>query len=102
VSTAVRRTFTAQYPGSCGTCPAAIQPGDHVFYALGNEMVSGLDCCGDRTDDDLAPRTDHLAVDDEDAGTVVARAMPRGKTAADSCARCFQIPANNGACGCNY
>lgn len=106
MSTAVRRSFAAHYEGSCGTCPATIAVGDAVFYPQpGSALVSGLDCCGDRPDEDLAPTVradDHLALDDEDAVVAIARVLPRGRDRADMCDRCWQIPANNGACGCDY
>lgn len=30
----------------------------------------------------------------------VSQVMPTGKTKADMCLRCFQIPSSNGVCGC--
>ena len=105
MSTAVRRSFAANYEGSCGTCPATIAVGDAIFYPQpGSVLVSGIDCCGDRPDEDLAPTVrgdETLALDDEDAVVAIARVMPRGRTAADACETCFQIRSSNGTCGCN-
>jgi hypothetical protein len=104
VSTSTRRSFPANYAGACGTCPAPISVGDRVFYATqGSEHVSGLDCCGDRPDDDLAPARradDGLTADDETPADAIARVMPRGRTARDACGTCWQIPSTNGSCGC--
>lgn len=105
VASAGRRTFTAAFAGSCTSCAAAILPGDAVFYAAGNEGVSGADCCGDRADADLVvthSSAEHDTEDDtEDDLTVdIGKVMPRGRTAADACPRCRIIPSSNGACDC--
>lgn len=39
-------TFTANYPGNCGQCGDAIEPGDAAGY-IDNEV-----CCGDCVDDE--------------------------------------------------
>lgn len=104
MSALTRKGFPAQFDGVCTSCGHRILAGDHVFYAPGNESVSGLDCCGDKDDVDLTVhqrRDDGLTVDEDDPATTIARTMPRGKTAADACLRCFQIPASNGTCGCD-
>lgn len=99
-----RRTFTAQFASDCATCSTAILPGDSVFYGPGAEIASGVDCCGDRDDAELTVNQrgdDSLSVDDEDPAVTIARTMPRGRTAADRCGKCWQIPASNGTCGCH-
>jgi hypothetical protein len=99
-----RRTFEAQYPGTCATCAAAFSVGDDIFYAPNAEAPSGADCCADRPDSDLLPTVrpdDSLSVDENDPSTVIARTMPRGRTAADACPRCWQIPSSSGVCGCD-
>lgn len=104
MSALTRKGFPASFPGDCVSCGAAILPDDKVFYAPGNERVSGVDCCGDKDDADLVVhqrRDDGLAVDDEDPSDVIARVLPRGRTARDACTACWQIPANNGTCGCD-
>lgn len=104
MSALTRRGFPAQFGGDCVSCGDGILPGDRVFYAPGNERVSGIDCCGDKDDADLVVvqrHDDSLSVDEDDAATVIARTLPRGKTAADRCGTCWQIPANNGTCGCD-
>jgi hypothetical protein len=30
----------------------------------------------------------------------VSQVLPKGRTKADMCGECFQIPSNNGVCGC--
>jgi hypothetical protein len=102
LTTYARRTFDARYAGSCASCSAPILPGDNVFYAPGNEAVSGLECCGDRPDEDLVvlQRADDHG--DEDATVDAAKVMPHGRTARDACQLCWQIPASNGTCGCTY
>jgi hypothetical protein len=102
MSTATRRSFQAKYDGTCGTCPAPIAIGDGVFYATpGAALVSGLDCCGDRPDEDLVT-VQHAEEPDEDLTVDVAKVMPRGRTARDACPTCWQVPASNGTCGCSY
>ena len=103
MSALTRKGFPAQYPGDCVSCGAAILPDDRVFYATGNERVSGVDCCGDKDDADLVvvQRRDDSGEDDESPVEAIAKVMPRGRTARDMCGRCFQVPANNGTCGCD-
>jgi hypothetical protein len=98
----IRRSATvAQYRGVCITCGGSVQPGDMIFYAPGNEAPSGLDCCGDRPDEDLivTQRRDDLAAEDE-LTVDLASVMPHGRTVRDACPTCWQIPASNGSCGC--
>lgn len=97
------RTFVAKFDSNCASCLAMIRVGDEVFYASGAEVVSGLACCGDKTADELAApaERDDLAVDEEPADVVIARTLPRGRTANDMCRKCFIIPASNGTCNCD-
>jgi hypothetical protein len=97
-----RRSFKASYAGACTSCSAAILPGDDVFYAPGNEGVSGLDCCGDRPDEDLIVVQRRDSEDEPQMAVDVAQVLPRGKTAASACPTCWQVPASNGECGCHY
>lgn len=97
-----RRGFSAQYGGNCISCSGAIAPGDKIFYAPGNEGASGLDCCGDRPDEELTVvQCRDVGLDDEDMTVDVKSVMPHGRTARDACPTCWQIPASNDACGCN-
>lgn len=82
--------FPAAYAGRCRNCNEVFVPGDEVFYVRGEDTVTGWDCCGDQDDAETASET-----------TPAGQVMPRGKTARDACARCFQVPASNGACGCD-
>lgn len=94
-----QRSFTVSTAISCGTCAAPILPGDAGFRPAGSEAISGLDCCGDRDDTELTAPAHAEPIDAED--TVAAeQVMPRGRTAADACPRCFIVPASNNTCGC--
>lgn len=101
MTAATRRTWVAAYDTSCATCPARIATGDLYFIAPGGSTASGMDCCGDRDDADLVVH--ERADDSSDEGLTVdaSQVMPRGRTARDACGRCWQVPANNGACGCH-
>lgn len=82
--------FAAHFPGRCGKCGEVFDIGTNVFYTTPDDILLGWDCCG--------------ASDEPDAASMVTppdRVMPRGKTARDACGRCWQIPATNGACGCD-
>lgn len=97
------RTFVAKFDSNCASCLAMIRVGDEVFYASGAEVVSGLACCGDKTPDELAApaERDDLAVDEETPEQAIALVLPRGRTKADACPRCWIIPAANGTCNCD-
>lgn len=79
--------FTALYAGRCSSCDDPIHPGDLVTYNDEDELI-GDACCGGVS----------TSVRDEKVSP--ARVMPRGRTVADACSQCFQIPAGNGVCGC--
>lgn len=101
MSALTRKGFPAQYDGACISCGHRILAGDHVFYAPGNESVSGLDCCGDRDDADLTVVQVRDTEDEAGLTVELAQVMPRGRTARDACPKCWLVPANSGACGCN-
>ena len=96
-----RRAFKAQYAGACTSCSTAIFPGDDVFYAPGNEGVSGLDCCGDKDDADLIVVQRRDTEDEAQLTVDIAQVLPRGRTRADMCPTCFQIRSSNNTCGCS-
>lgn len=99
-----RRGFNAEFDGRCATCAGPIIPGDSIFYAPDSDAPSGMNCCGERSDEELAVyqnRDDSLSVDEDDPATNIARTLPRGKTAADKCGKCWQIPSSSGVCGCD-
>lgn len=84
--------FLAKYKGRCPMCDDPIEPGDDVTMVdtqAGRVTIHGPHVQDDEIDPDRAPRTHSTP-----------RTMPRGRTAQDRCSRCFQVPANNGACGC--
>ncbi len=102
MSALTRKGFPAQYDGACISCGHRVLAGDHVFYAPGNESVSGLDCCGDKNDADLTVVQQRDTEDEPNVTYVdITTVMPRGRTARDACRTCFQVPANNGVCGCD-
>lgn len=104
MTAATRRSWVAVHDTACGTCAGRIVPGDRFFFAAGGDVASGLDCCGDRPDEDLVVRQrseeDGLSAED-DPRVTIARTLPRGKTAADKCPKCWQIPSSSGTCGCD-
>ena len=80
--------FTAQYAGRCAACDDPIRPGDLCAYSDDLAGYVGDACCGGVSDTVTPERV------------TPARVMPRGRTVADACPECFQIPSNNGTCGC--
>jgi hypothetical protein len=104
----MRNTFTAQWAGKCFKCQGSIYKGDRAFFVgPTRDEIYGEICCGDYTDAELATAVLPLlkALEDqelEDAMTVpVSHVLPRGKSIASMCRKCFQIPSNNGVCGCD-
>lgn len=78
-----RGSFEARYPGVCVLCGDAFPAGAICHYNVNDEVV----CC------------DQDASDDEDFSSCRGRpsdipVMPRGKTKADRCDRCFMIHAS--------
>ena len=81
--------FLANFPGRCGNCGELFAPGDEIFYDAGDTLL-GQDCCGES--DETAAGREPKALEP---------VMPRGRSVADRCGVCFQIPSSNGLCGCN-
>ena len=79
------RIFTARYDGQCDGCGSEIAVGDAVFYD-GGALVGDACCAGGS----------HLSAE---AQATITNVMPRGKTAADRCPKCFIIHAS-GQVGC--
>jgi hypothetical protein len=82
--------FPASYAGRCGNCGENFGPGTQVTYAQPDDLLIGMECCGELEE----------PVSAESQVTPADKVMPRGKSARDRCDRCFQIPASNGVCGC--
>ena len=84
---------------SCSRCERSCRLGEFAFRDNEGKLV-GVSCCA--TEDDISVPKDafgELADDFEGRDFVaLSQVMPRGRSAADKCPRCFQIPANNGAC----
>lgn len=83
--------FPAAYAGRCRSCGTVFEPGTEVFYGRGEDTVTVWECCGD---DDGRALTQAERIP-------LGRVLPHGKSKRDMCGRCFQIPASNGACGCD-
>lgn len=90
-------------PGECFRCERSYRAGEWVFRDTEGNTVA-VNCCG--TTDDM--RTESVGADLKDAEDIdgrdwvpLAQVLPTGKTKADMCPKCFQIPASNGICGCS-
>lgn len=72
--------FTAKFPGECAGCGQRFDAGDSVVYR-GSEVHIDHDCDGTARD---------IQLPDDDQANV----MPRGKSVADRCDRCFIVHAS--------
>lgn len=81
--------FPATYSGRCGGCNEVFAPGTYVFYAAPDDVLTVVECCGDLDEPPSA----------ESEVTPVDKVMPRGKSAADRCDRCFLVH-SSGQDGC--
>ena len=84
-------SFPAAYAGRCGNCAEHFRPGEEVQYDSDGLLIV-VDCCGTLDDPPGIGRP---------RAEPSLKTVPRGKTAADRCGTCFQIPASNGVCGCS-
>jgi hypothetical protein len=82
--------FAAKYPGRCAECDQDFEPGDPVGYTDEGQLV-GMLCCYE---------SPHRPIDEAVRKATGHTTLPRGKTKADRCDTCFQIPSSNGVCGC--
>lgn len=57
------------------------------------KKLIGVRCCGGDPEEPVADMEDEFVIED------IRRVMPRVRRPV--CPRCFQIPANSGACGCD-
>jgi hypothetical protein len=83
-------SFQARYNGLCVPCGRSIEKGEWVVRSKGHGYTH--EECRD-------PEADHTAYSNEDEEDTTPRAslrsvMPRGKTVADRCDRCFMIHAS--------
>jgi hypothetical protein len=93
--------------GFCGRCERKYAQGDWVFRD-GEGRVIAVNCCATAKDTRPASDPQPLGLGDLlDAEDIegrdfvpMAQVMPSGKSKADMCPICFQIPAANGLCGC--
>lgn len=95
--------YRSPQPGRCSRCDAPFAKGDWVFRE-GPGTPVGVNCCA--TQSDMRPAGGGLG-DLLDAEEIegrefvpMAQVMPRGRSKADMCPRCFMIPAASGICGC--
>lgn len=85
--------FPARYTGRCGNCDEVFIEGAEVFYAPPDDVLMGVECCGEVAAIDSRSTVSEV--------TPADKVMPRGKSARDRCDQCFQVPASNGVCGCS-
>lgn len=85
--------------GRCSRCDTAFAKGDWVFRD-GPGTPVGVNCCA--TERDLRPTGLGDLLDAEEIEgrewVPLAQVLPRGRSKADACPRCFMIPASNGEC----
>jgi regulator of RNase E activity RraA len=78
--------FRSKWPGRCACCGQDIKPGDDVVYDENKIVLADPDHA-----DDYAPDSDWAAAQN----TRKIEVMPRGKSAADRCGRCFLVHSSN-------
>lgn len=88
------REFSAQYAFTCGCCGERQAEGTIAQFGP-DGVLRNVEA--DHTPGDYGSES-HAQPSGEQPRTI--EVMPRGKTAADRCERCFQIPSSNGQCGC--
>ena len=82
-------SFPARFSGTkCADCQRTIYKDELIEWNQDDEII-GSRCCG-TGDEPRSVTADGLE-----------RVLPQGKTRADMCARCFQIPSSSGVCGCD-
>jgi hypothetical protein len=84
--------FETQWPFKCACCDIWFNPGTLAYYDTKHQLRNGSD---EHIWPD-GPADDFRSISKPDNVEV----MPRGKKASDRCDRCFQVPSNSGACGC--
>lgn len=87
-------SFPAQFSSRCLPCDEDIKSGDFIVNHPDIGYVHE-ECASDVGKAPEKPRTGRPPVDAH------PDTMPRGKTAADRCHQCFQVPSSNGVCGCD-
>lgn len=92
----------AQQAGRCGRCEVTYAKGEWVFREV--DRMVGVNCCATSSDmrtsgGGLGDLLDAEEIEGRD-WVPLAQVLPRGKTKADVCQRCYMIPAANGVCGC--
>ena len=94
------RPVAAEYRGACNTCGHEYPVGTLIFRDS-SEGWSRVECCGDKEDVRATGYDEPVSDYDPDGALVpLEQVMPRGRTKADACPKCFQIPSNAGVCGC--
>lgn len=111
------RTYAAQYDGKCGkeSCGAEIVVKDLISFppeGRGKPVCKG--CTGEALDagdvsvwDAMSGMsmnevgtTGRAGLDARESELEAAMVMPRGRSRADMCGSCFQIPSASGVCSC--
>lgn len=95
----------AEQGGNCARCQLPYRTGDWIFRDLG--VMVGVNCCATSEDipswtGDPIPMGEERALggDEDDDFVALSTVLPTGRSKADMCRQCFQIPSNNGVCGC--
>lgn len=95
----------AQFTGACAECDQPYLKGDWVVPDERGYLI-GVNCCGgakNETPGDPIPMGSTLDDAEDIDGrdwVPLAQVLPPGRSKADMCPKCFQIPASNGICGC--
>lgn len=87
-------SFPARYPGLCIPCGDPIKVGESIT----NHPEHGY--IHEKCTDVQPAESNGADFDSFTRGRAPIAVLPRGKTTKDRCNGCFQVPASNGACGC--
>ena len=90
----------ADSAGQCDRCQRGYRKGDWLFRSEGTLVAAN--CCGNPDDQVAMASMDLTDTEDINGGLVpLEQVLPTGRTKADMCLVCFQIPASNGVCVCS-
>lgn len=87
--------------GDCAGCDYTYVKGDWVFRN-NTGVLLGVSCCAPQYVAGLGGGGSSVVAEDGEGRDFVplSQVMPHGKSRADMCPDCFQIPSTNGVCGC--
>jgi hypothetical protein len=78
--------FRARYDGKCANCPTEIAKGDYIGFNSKRRAI-----CSDCVDEGGSATPKDANEDPEEIVIPTKLVMPRGRTAADLCTKCFLI-----------